>query len=109
MTSMSTNAPFLDDKMNMYLHGREGGQAVFEFTDYENNPRDMSTSDVYFEVQGFRKKLTPGDQTYKLILTIERGELIEFMNKPTDYIIIDESNVIPHIIVEARLSVTGWN
>ena len=105
---MKNLTPFIDDSGNMHLHAREGGLAVFDFQDDEGNPRDMSNASVFFETENFRKALGAGENPSQLILTIERGDLNSFLNSRVEYIILDETGDIPHVIMEGNVIVTGW-
>lgn len=100
--------PFIDDSGNMHLHAREGGIAIFDFQEDDGTPRDMTNADVFFEVKDFRKALTPGQQDHQLVLTIDRGELNQFLNQVNDFIVLDETGVVPHVIIEGKVIVDGW-
>ena len=93
----------------MQLHAREGGLAVLEFQEDDGTPRDMTTAELFFEVEGFRKALTAGETNNTRVLTIERGDLTQFLHKVTDYIIIDETGSVPHVLIEGKVVVTGWS
>lgn len=105
---MKNLTPFIDDRGNMHVHGREGGVAVFEFQDEDGTPRNMSGASVFFEVKGFRKALQAGDTTSQMILIIERGDLNAYLNKTVDYVVLDETGTVPHVIIEGKLVVSGW-
>ncbi len=100
--------PFIDCEGNMHLHAREGGLASFNFQDEFGAPRNMTSASVYFEAPNFRRQLTPGGNPSQLILTIQRGDLNQFLNTRVDYLIIDESGSVPHIIIRGKLTVFGW-
>lgn len=101
--------PFIDENGNMQLHAREGGIAVLEFQEDDGTPRDMTTAQVFFEVPGFRKELSAGEQPSQRILIINRGDLVNFLNKVSDFIILDETGAVPHVIIEGKVVVTGWS
>lgn len=105
---MKNLTPFIDDSGNMHLHAREGGIAVFDFQEDDGTPRDMTGAQIFFEVPGFRKALTTGEAPSQLILTLERGDLNSYINKVTDFIVLDETGEVPHVIVEGKLVVDGW-
>lgn len=105
---MKNLTPFIDETGDMHLHGREGGIAVFDFEDENRNPRDMTGASVYFETASFRKKLEPGEADSQLILILERGELATALNKRQDYVVIDETGEVPHVILEGNVIVSGW-
>lgn len=100
--------PFIDENANMHLHAREGGIAVFDFEDDDGNPRDMTGASIFFEVEGFRKALDAGETSSQMLLIIDRGELNDFINKKREYVVLDETGVVPHVIVEGNLIVNGW-
>jgi hypothetical protein len=102
-------APFFDDDGNVNLHAREGAIAEFSFADADGVDVDASSWNVFFDVSGFRKQLTPHatDPTL-LVLTIERGDLNQYLNKLTDYVIVDETDAIPIVIIEGKVRVRGW-
>lgn len=101
--------PFINDDASMFLHAREGGVAVFSFTEEDGTPRDMTEATVTFETQGFVKSLTLGEEPNQMVLKLNASELpITTLNKSRDYIILDSSGELPHVICDGKLTVTGW-
>lgn len=101
--------PFIDSSGNMHLHAREGGVAVLTFKDANGDSRDVSASEMFFEVAGFRKALEPHDtDDDKQVLIIERGELNSYLNKISEYVILDETGLVPEVIIGGRVAIVGW-
>jgi len=105
---MKNLTPFIDDDGNMHLHTREGGLATLDFQEDDGSPRDMTGASLFFEVEGFRKALSAGENASQMILLIERGELNQFRDKVSNYIIIDETGEVPHVLIEGKVIVSGW-
>lgn len=100
--------PFIDSDGDMTLHGREGGVAVFTFKDDSGQPRDMTEASVSFQTPNFSKDLEPGPESDQMTLTLEASELPNPMNKRLEYIILDSSGTVPHVICDGKLTVIGW-
>jgi hypothetical protein len=100
--------PFIDDDGTIFLHQQEGGVAVFDFTDEEGVPRDMTFADVTFRMQGFSKALIAGDTTSQLVLELLASELPDSSEKARDYIILDSTGAVPHVILDGSVVLTGW-
>ena len=105
---MRTLPAFINENGDMSIHVREGGVAVFVFEDEAGNPRDMTNASVYFEIKGFRRKLTAGDQPNQLILTIQRSDLNAFQNQRNQFLVLDETGTVPHVIMDGNIIVRGW-
>lgn len=83
--------PFIDDQLNIRVHPKAAGQAIFVFEDETGAPRNVQAGIFYFDTVGYRKRLTAGDETNHLVLTIEVGDVNHLMNKSTQYLILDET------------------
>lgn len=105
---MNNLTPFIDADGNMRLHAREGGVAVIEFQEDDGTPRNVENASIFFEVEGFRKELSEGEATNQKILVLERGDLAAFLDRVTDYIILDETGDVPHVIIEGKVIISGW-
>lgn len=106
---MKNLTPFIDESANMSIHAREGGYAEFEFQLDDGTPRDMSGAAIFFEVEGFRKQLVPHPTDLSIqILTLDRGDLNSFISRLTTYVILDETEEIPKVVVQGNVRVYGW-
>lgn len=93
----------------MFLHGREGGVAVFTFEDDDGLPRNMTNATVTFETSnGFTKTLVPGESGNKLNLVINANDL-SVTPRSAEYVIIDRSGIVPQRILSGKLTVVGWD
>lgn len=93
----------------MFLHGREGGRAVFTFEDDQGQPRNMTGAEVVFETStGVTKALVAGDASNKMTLILQAGDL-SVTSRPAEYIIIDRSGLVPQRILSGKLVVSGWD
>lgn len=93
---------------DIQLHGREGLLATLIFVDDDGAPTDMSEAVVKFETATFSKLLTLGAETNHLVLSLNRGELPNSIGHVEDFIVLDESGEIPHVVWSGRLTMTGW-
>jgi hypothetical protein len=93
---------------DIQIHGREGASLVFEFTDDADAPRDMTAATVTFEIEGFTKGLTPGAAPHLMVLQIQRGELPNTIGKVVEFVVIDETDTVPHVIWSGNLIQVGW-
>lgn len=99
----------IDERGDIRLHGQEGLRLVFQFTDENGDPQDVSANIYKFKTEYFEKSLTSGVTTAEKILQINEGELTpEHLNKRVGYIITDESGIVPQVILSAQIAVSGW-
>lgn len=105
---MKNLTPFIDSDGNMRLHAREGGLAVLDFQEDDGTPRDMTSAALFFEVEGFRKELAPGEAPSQRILVVDRGDLSGFVGQVNDFIILDETGEVPHVLIEGKVIISGW-
>ena len=105
---MAISRPFVDQSGDMYLHPEGGGVAVYCFQMDNGTDRDMSASQVFFQVGTFRKQLTPGETSNALVLTILPGELNSLQGKKSNFILIDETNTPHLVILEGSIFVSKW-
>lgn len=100
--------PFIDADGDIHLHGLEGGLATFEFTDEAGVARNMVGANVTFNILGFSKALTAGDLPQHMVLTLVASELPNSIGKVIDYVILDRTGPVPHVIIDGKLVMSGW-
>lgn len=106
---MREMAPIVTENGDIQMHGREGALIVLSFQEDDGTPRDMTSAVVTFEVRGFTKPLVVGDQPHLMNLTLNRGELpTAFLGKVEDFVVLDETGAIPHVIWSGKVILTGW-
>lgn len=101
-------APAVTEAGDIQLHGREGLLIPFVFEEDNGSPRDMSEAVVTFEIKGFTKPLTVGDETNHMVLSLNQGELPNTIGKVVDFVVVDYSGSIPHVIWAGKLVQLGW-
>lgn len=92
------------------FHAKTGVRIIYDFTNADGTPRDMSGLSVKLYVNnGFSKPLTidPVD-TSKMIMVLRGSEVPAIVGKRGDYVVIDESGDPPTEVAAGPLVVTGW-
>lgn len=100
--------PVVSPEGDITFHGREGVVVVLDFETDQGVPRDMSGATVRFEIDGFAKNLTPGPGISNMTLTLDRGELPNTIGRMVDFVVVDETGTVPHVIWSGRLNQIGW-
>lgn len=91
------------------IHAREGKIFPFTFLDEAGDPRDVSTADIWFEVEGkFQTKLQPGVEDNELTLTVSQAQSVTLLNKLYDFALIDKTYTVPTVLWEGSITSYGW-
>lgn len=104
----------VDDQGNISLHGREGLYLPVSFLDIDDDPRDVSSALLYFEVQGkLRKALAAGGSNDERVIVLTRAEVAAIGQASVPFALIDEtfvtgSDTIPDTLWEGKIKTRAY-